>query len=166
MLWRTWKGSTTPFDWIQDAKCEPDQFGVHSGVAQVYADALPTMLAALQTFQPMPIRDCGHSLGGGLAELAWADTVDGLPPITFEALRVFTTKRSQSLPSDGIRIVNERDIVPHLPGRHGIWSFGHRSMAMRFDGKCMEAVIAHSLEHSVGPALAGKFLLSEPQVLE
>lgn len=166
-IWRAWMGTHTPFDWLQDARANPDATGVHTGVAAHYADALPSMIAALGAFpRGAPILDTGHSLGGALAELAWADTVGGLAPITFCAMRCFTSTRARSLANAGIRVVNERDLVPHLPGRLGLWSYAHRSQALRFCGASFEPRTAHSLELSVGPALDGRFALTGPLDLD
>jgi Lipase (class 3) len=152
------RGTQNPEDWLSDFRCEPDVDGVHGGIAAVYDSLQASMVEAissLSAFPPLPIEYTGHSLGGALATIAAAST-PGSTSITFAAPRVFTAARAKSLPVDGIRIVNERDIVPHLPGRMGIWSFEHRAQAFRFAGRSFDFCSAHSLEKSYGPALSGE----------
>lgn len=148
VLNRVWMGTHSIFDWMKDAKAWPNDFGIHTGAFDVYKCILPSLQLALEKFPIMlPIRDMGHSLGGGLAEISYYFTQSALDPITFEAMRVFSNNSSAIVLRSraGARFVNELDIVPHLPGRSGIWQYTHRPLAYRTCGDSVIPHEAHSL---------------------
>lgn len=146
VLNRVWMGSHSMFDWMKDAEARPNSSAIHTGARDVYAASIPSMLNVWQKFSSKKkVRDIGHSLGGGLAEISYICNTPGLDPITFEAMRVFTKTLSAALPTEGLRFVNELDIVPHLPGRSGIWQYAHRPLAYRTCGDSVIPHEAHSL---------------------
>lgn len=145
VLNRVWMGTHSMFDWMKDADARPG-LGVHAGAHSVYIAALPSMLVSFRKFsKELKMRDIGHSLGGGLAEIAYCCNVTRLAPITFEAMRVFTASAIANLPTEGTRFVNEWDLVPHLPGKGGLWQYAHRPPAYRTCGDSMIPHEAHSL---------------------
>jgi len=153
-LYVYFRGTIDVRDWLTDIDADPNEYGIHSGIYNLYAALQSAMVEAMSPFPFMPIEFGGHSLGGGLATIAAAST-PGSSSITFAAPRVFTAKRAQTLEQAGIRIANERDIVPHLPGRLGFWGYQHRAHAYRFSGSSFEFATAHSIEKSYAPALNG-----------
>jgi len=147
VLNRVWAGSSSMFDWMKDAEARPNSAGVHTGAFEVWLASLSSMLNVRDQYpHEIKARDIGHSLGGGLAEIAYCRGASALPPITFEAMRVLTKARTAIVPShDGMRFVNELDIVPHLPGRSGLWQYAHRPLAYRTCGDSVIPHEAHSL---------------------
>lgn len=147
VLNRVWAGSSSMFDWMKDAEAQPNPAGIHTGAYNVFFSSLASMVLAEQKFPAeIKTRDVGHSLGGGLAEISYFRNPNSLAPVTFEAMRVFTKARVAIVPShDGLRFVNELDIVPHLPGRSGLWQYAHRPLAYRTCGDSVIPHEAHSL---------------------
>jgi len=155
-LYVYFRGSEDVEDWLTNVDADPDENGVHSGFMALYASLLPAMVEAMSPFVETVIEFGGHSLGGALATIAAAST-PGAESITFAAPRVFSASRAETLPWAGMRVANERDIVPHLPGRLSWCSYEHRALAYRFKGDSFDFLKAHSIEHSYSPALSGTF---------
>lgn len=151
------RGTEDPGDWLSNIECAPVN-GIHGGFYGIYAALQGSMAAALQSFSPrLPVEFDGHSLGGALATIGQANT-PGSTAVTYAAPRCFTTALANKLPmEDVVRFVNGYDLVPHLPGRMGLWDYSHRALAYRFYGKSREELRAHSTADSYGPALSGSF---------
>ena len=153
-LFVAFRGTRDLHDWLSDIDSDPNDLGIHSGFYNLYAALQPAMVEAMSGFPYMPVEFCGHSLGSALAVIA-AYSTPGARSITFASPRIFSAARAQTLPQEGLRIANERDIVPHLPGRGGFWRWEHRAKAYRFKGSSFELAHAHSLDESYAPALDG-----------
>jgi len=124
-------------DWIQDGdidigypfKDQPN-VGIHDGFFDAYSALRPQFLSNLQSLiksqcqESCPIYLTGHSLGAALATVAAVD----LSRLGLTITQLFTmgsprvgnsafAKYFGSFKISSLRLVNEGDIVPHLPGQ-------------------------------------------------
>jgi triacylglycerol lipase len=131
-------------DWLTNAKLPLVESGggkVHQGFQAGLSEIWQPLLARLSEFRRhQPLLLAGHSLGGALATLAAAglheagQRVDGL--YTFGAPRVgdraFSACFNHDLQHCTFRLVNNQDLVPHLPPR--ALGYSHVGQLMSFDG--------------------------------
>jgi hypothetical protein len=134
----SFRASRSLENWINNLKFFQQQFPwkslrpnifVHKGFFETYLSILTQIapLVAKGAQNVMRVIFTGHSLGGALATLAMVDFVQqGILPanfvqlVTFGSPRVGNPEWSQYFQStfeqwQTIRVVNQRDIVPHLP---------------------------------------------------
>ena len=134
----TFRASSTLENWIENLKFFQEQLPwnsispniwVHKGFFETYQSILqqltPLIVKGVENVSRVIFT--GHSLGGALASLAMVDFVrQGIVPSDFVQLITFGSPRVGNLewskyfqslfePYQSIRVVNQRDIVPHLP---------------------------------------------------
>ncbi|KAJ1974577.1 hypothetical protein H4R35_003545 [Dimargaris xerosporica] len=145
----TFRGSKNTRQWLLDMKMAPKRWPksvknslVHRGFLRGYQDVanqLYTQCMCLLARHPNHrLIIIGHSLGGALASLAAVDFMQrnsSLAPITsvvtFGKPRVGNkhyVKHYSSLNLDSTRVVNKRDVVPHVPPR--FFGFRHEGEEM------------------------------------
>jgi triacylglycerol lipase len=128
-------------DWLTDVRATPvpgpaGKGKVHRGFLHALSAAWPQLEEALKNHRDnqQTIWVTGHSLGGSLAVLAVArllfetkTAVQGL--YTFGQPRTcdwtFTRVFNQAFPAQANRLVNNNDIVPHLPPIGILWRYWH-----------------------------------------
>jgi triacylglycerol lipase len=164
------RGTASAADWLHDldflaAGYEPvKDFGaVHQGFQAVYKLLRESLFAQMhrstQNFTRLIVT--GHSLGAALSELAAPDLLRNggfacVPEVqNFAGPRVghsdFARNFNAQIPGC-FRIVNNWDIVPHLPPPLAL--FEHVGVAARLDcGFTLDARLAHSLEKSYAEGL-------------
>jgi hypothetical protein len=165
-------------NWITDLNAQrmpyPGLRGatVHKGFYNAYLSvARQVNLAAkslLANCQGCHIYVTGHSLGGAVATLAAADLFSLTPDLTlytFGSPRVgdlaFATYFDKIVP-DTYRIVNNKDLVPHIPQRflgfrhvsREVWYYGETAGQFKQcnggeDDSCSNSVNLHVDEHSI-----------------
>jgi Lipase (class 3) len=154
-LYVVFRGTDSLEDWIYDFKVAPNSEGIHRGFAEIYASLQSSMVDAIEHFGTgLRITCVGHSLGGAIATEA-SRCIPGSDSYTFAAPRIFTASIADKLDTSGVRIINERDIVPNQPGRKGVWNYKHKANAYRFVGNSIDIKTAHSLKLSY--SLASEF---------
>lgn len=151
------RGTQTPAEWLADFVPVPVPFFespgmglVHVGFAVFYHKVRGSIQAALRTLDPATrITVVGHSLGGAMAILCAADIERNMGKknvdvCTFGGPRTgkidFRIRFNREI-SKCFRVVNARDIVPHVPSVITGWN--HVGVEIPVDGK---GPSAHSLE--------------------
>jgi triacylglycerol lipase len=117
------RGTETLNEWLDDFKAVlvPNPYGVgkvHIGFLDVYNRIRPSLLTVLRPLITAPVVIVGHSLGGALALLLAADLAPFSTVYTFASPRVGDTVFAAEFDSRSpncVRIVNEGDVVPHVP---------------------------------------------------
>ncbi len=90
--------------------------GFHAALEQIWAAALQPCLTRLKAANPArTIWLTGHSLGGALATLAAARLADVTGLYTFGSPLVGDRQFAERCPDRAYRVVNNNDIVPHVP---------------------------------------------------
>lgn len=90
--------------------------GFHAALEQIWAAALQPCLTRLKAASPArTIWLTGHSLGGALATLAAARLAGVTGLYTFGSPRVGDRQFAERCPDRAYRVVNNNDIVPHVP---------------------------------------------------
>lgn len=158
----SFRGTESMDEWLEDFEAlpVPNAFGgglAHKGFQDVYAKIRNSVIAGLKTVSG-PLWITGHSLGAALAVLCAGDLArSGWRPLvyTFAGPRVgfpnFSDWYDRFVP-DCYRIVNVRDLVPHLPLTEQ--GFKHVGRCVTIDGGYTEDLhVAHSLSLSYGPGL-------------
>ena len=115
------RGTTSPQDWIKNAKVGLKSIGggrqVHSGFSEAFDDGKDQIEELLKSLDSLPLYITGHSLGGAVAVMAtWYFKRDTLAACyTFGAPRVGNYKFNDSFRTPIYRIVNAMDPVPLVP---------------------------------------------------
>lgn len=125
------RGSESARDWITNAKLVTDpgpllDSQVHEGFQDALFPVVIKIVSVIYQFDPNREKDIwitGHSLGGALAVLLTAmliiDEIKVKGLYTFGAPRVGNTKFAEEFDKNfqgiSFRVVNEGDLVPHLP---------------------------------------------------
>jgi hypothetical protein len=115
------RGTTTPQDWINNAKINPEAIGggrkVHAGFLKAFRDAESQMETLLEEAGNLPLFVTGHSLGGAVAVMStWYFKRDTLAACyTFGAPRVGNHKFNDDFHTPIYRVVNAVDPVPMVP---------------------------------------------------
>lgn len=112
------RGTRHPRDWLTNLDALTAGFDagaeVHRGFRDAFASVEPRLKAWIDGFSG-PVYLTGHSLGGALATLA-AARLAAHATYTFGAPKVGTATFAVSLDGRRLyRVVNDRDIVPHVP---------------------------------------------------
>lgn len=150
------RGTQDTAEWIDDGEAvlvsHPDDGMVHAGFFSLF-ECLRLECSAAPLAPPHRIVCGGHSLGAALASYA---AVDHSPRIlvTFEGPRPGDDSFADSVEyetSIHLRIVNELDVVTHLPPRP---IFSHAGGTINFRKFSTDVHTAHSLELAVAPAIA------------
>ncbi len=141
------RGTQTPAEWVKNFTMIPQVFNlapefglVHLGFEQMWNMIRPDVVAALKT-EPNTTRITllGHSLGGAMATLGSVDIKKNLKyPVvdlcTFGGPRVgkiiFRVKFNKLI-KDCFRVVETRDIVPHVPSKLTLWNHVGREIEVR-----------------------------------
>lgn len=115
------RGTTSPQDWINNAKVDMDELKdgrkVHSGFKAAFFDAEPQMRTLLKDVEGLPLFITGHSLGGAVAVMAtwYFDRDDLAACYTFGAPRVGNHAFNDGFHTPIYRVVNAFDPVPLVP---------------------------------------------------
>lgn len=105
---------------LTDLKCLPVAYGRHGYVHQGFLQGLHSLWKPLyQSLWPFldgrPVWFTGHSLGGALATLAFERLQQNAFLVSFGAPRVGNQRFCKRVARPAFRVVNNNDIVPHLP---------------------------------------------------
>ena len=105
---------------LTDLKCLPISYGRHGYVHQGFLQGLHSLWKSLyQSLWPFldgrPVWFTGHSLGGALATLAFERLQQNAFMVNFGAPRVGNKTFCERMTRPAYRVVNNNDIVPHLP---------------------------------------------------
>lgn len=126
------RGTTSPQDWIKNAKAGLESIGggrrVHKGFHEAFNDAQPDIenLLEREDVSELPLFVTGHSLGGAVAVMAtWYFARDKLAACyTFGAPRVGNHEFNDGFKTPIYRVVNAFDPVPMVPpADNTIWFF-------------------------------------------
>lgn len=115
------RGTTTPQDWINNAKIRPESIGggrnVHAGFLKAFRDGESQIETLLEEAGNLPLFVTGHSLGGAVAVMStWFFKRDTLAACyTFGAPRVGNHKFNDDFHTPIYRVVNAVDPVPMVP---------------------------------------------------
>ncbi len=141
------RGTQTPAEWVKNFTLIPQifnaapEFGlVHLGFEQMWKKIRPDVMAALKA-EPDTTRITflGHSLGGAMATLGIVDIKKNLKrPLvdlcTFGGPRVgkiiFRVKFNKLIKTC-FRVVELRDVVPHVPSKLTLWNHVGREIEVR-----------------------------------
>jgi pimeloyl-ACP methyl ester carboxylesterase len=117
------RGTTDATDWLADLSFVPkwtDMGYVHAGFFDALWDVWPAVLGQLIRANTDRVLITGHSLGGALACLAARLLHERNWPVkcvTFGQPRVGDQHYTSTYPAPLLRVVNEGDPVPWVPGR-------------------------------------------------
>ena len=131
------RGTQTPAEWVKNFTVIPQifnaapEFGlVHLGFEQMWNKIRPDVVAALQG-EPADTRITflGHSLGGAMATLGTVDIKKNLKRPAVDLCTVGSPRvgkiifrvKFDKLIQDYFRVVEARDIVPHVPSKLTLW---------------------------------------------
>lgn len=154
----TFSGSESLPDWVTNfiSVTDPGPFPdsrVHEGFQDALFPVLLTLTRALHIYNPTyhkSIWITGHSLGGALAVLLGSMFVaEGIPVsgiYTFGAPRVgdprFANTLDQKLAGSLYRVVNEGDLVPHLPPQFLGFLHSGKTILFKTDGSRVDEDVA------------------------
>ncbi|KAJ1453489.1 Alpha/Beta hydrolase protein [Pelagophyceae sp. CCMP2097] len=144
------RGSSDVRNWIEDADIATEQFApappgvvVHAGFNRAYSSLRGDMLKALEAgVEKCPsckVLFTGHSLGAAMALLAAAECAArglnatlfnfGQPRVAGDAFNAWAAPLLGSI----VRVVRERDVVPHAPPKLAGYEHMPREVWNRFD---------------------------------
>ena len=155
------RGTREGVEWLDDADAVLIQGGyedkVHKGFYGLWCALLPSIATAAfheRGEWPLSMVFGGHSLGAALATYAAAYCRTQRYLVTFEGPRAGDVAFADWLGMTTLlhlRVVNDADIVPHLPPRP---LFSHAGGTVNFFRNPLDLRAAHSLELACGPAIA------------
>jgi hypothetical protein len=150
--------------WNRMTSDNPKQVLIHQGFAQFYNCMRSQIHHAIKTSSRRNVLICGHSLGGGIANVCLFDIIDSklrVPErvycVTIASPRVGNPAFAQFLESRHTRLFqlrNTADVVPLVPltwtpslkGEKELFEYEHAGVAMLFENRSNNLRGAHMLE--------------------
>ena len=141
------RGSSNMADWRTNLKFAFDDikgYKAHRGFCEAWASVRDMVCSELAVSSTRSLHITGHSLGGGVANVAAIDLMEFFPSIrlvTFGCPRVFHKNTIWPDKVVATRVVNNNDVVPRLPFRAAGYShfgeciyFDHEGNNAKLDG--------------------------------
>jgi triacylglycerol lipase len=124
-------------DWLADIDFDTLDFydsRVHRGFLHVHNEISTQLATYLMTHHSAKVYVTGHSLGGAVAEIFTSLCPFATALYTFGQPRTGNAKFHSMVKCEYFRIMNDGDIVPHVPPEMGNFTHGGRMVLLNNEG--------------------------------